>query len=58
LVAFVWLLVQEIIGFSRAHNIEMGKAALAVFLPMIVCCGCLALIGVGIAIAASSGAFR
>ena len=58
LVAFVWLFVQEIVGFSKAHDIDMGKSALAVFLPMIVCCGCFTVIGIGIAIAASSGAFR
>ena len=58
LVAFVWLFVLEIVGFSKAHDIDMGKSALAVFLPMIVCCGCFTVIGIGIAIAASTGAFR
>jgi phage FluMu protein Com len=45
LVAFVWLIVIEIIGFAQAHETTMGKAALAVLLPIIVCFVCL-LVGV------------
>jgi phage FluMu protein Com len=37
LIAFVWLVVLEIIGFARAHEISTGKAALAVLLPMVLC---------------------
>lgn len=38
LVAFVWLIVLLIIGYARGHEIDTGKAALAVFLPLIACC--------------------
>lgn len=34
----IWALVVEIIGLARAHETSTGKAALAVFLPLIVCC--------------------
>ena len=37
LIALVWLIVLEIIGFAQAHEISTGKAALAVLLPMMVC---------------------
>jgi hypothetical protein len=40
LAAFVWLIVLEILGFAQAHETTAGKAALAVFLPFIVCGGC------------------
>jgi hypothetical protein len=39
LVAAVWNIVVEIIGLARAHETDTGKAAMAVLLPMIVCCG-------------------
>ena len=35
----VWCLVVEVIGLARAHEIDTGKAVLAVILPLIVCCG-------------------
>lgn len=35
----VWMIVIEIIGLREAHGISGGKAALAVFLPLIICCG-------------------
>ncbi len=38
-IASIWGLVAEIIGLGRAHETTTGKAALAVFLPLIVCCG-------------------
>ena len=38
LVGVIWGLVIEIIGVARAHEIDTGKAALAVFLPLIACC--------------------
>jgi hypothetical protein len=44
----IWALVIEIIGLSRAHDIPVGKAILAVFLPLIVCCGLIILIAGGI----------
>ena len=35
----IWLIVMLIIGFSKAHEIPPGKAALAVLLPFGLCCG-------------------
>jgi hypothetical protein len=51
LVAAGWVLVAEIIGLAKAHEIEMGKSALAVFLPIIVCGGCMiGIIGAAVAV--------
>jgi DNA-directed RNA polymerase subunit RPC12/RpoP len=59
LVAFVWVLAQEIIGLARAHETTTGKAAMAVVLPMVVCMGCMAAIIAifVVGIAGASGAF-
>jgi len=38
-IAFVWNLVVECVGISRAHETDIGRAVLAVFLPLIICCG-------------------
>jgi hypothetical protein len=38
-IAFVWSLVCNCIGLARAHETDTGRAVLAVFLPLIVCCG-------------------
>jgi hypothetical protein len=59
LLAVVWAVVLYIIGLKEAHEITGGKAAFAVFLPLIVCCG---LITIAIAMfmglaAASLGTF-
>ena len=35
----IWHIVIECIGLSRAHETTIGKAVLAVFLPILVCCG-------------------
>src|SRR5262249_61402647 len=35
----VWALVCNCIGLARAHEPATGRAVLAVFLPLIVCCG-------------------
>jgi hypothetical protein len=40
----IWALVLQIIGLSRAHRVSGGKAALAVLLPLAVCCGCFVLL--------------
>jgi hypothetical protein len=45
-IAGVWNIVVEIIGLSRAHEIDTGKAVLAVLLPILVCCGGLLLLGI------------
>jgi hypothetical protein len=39
LIAGVWALVVNCIGLARAHETDTGRAVLAVFLPLIVCCG-------------------
>ncbi|MCY2989070.1 MAG: YIP1 family protein [Planctomycetota bacterium] len=42
-------LIHEIIGLSVAHETTKGKAAAAVLLPLLVCCGLLALlVGLGV----------
>ena len=38
-IAGVWALVCSCIGLARAHETDTGRAVLAVFLPLIVCCG-------------------
>jgi len=38
-IAAVWGLVLYCIGLARAHEIETGRAVIAVLLPLIVCCG-------------------
>jgi hypothetical protein len=39
LIAGVWALVVNCIGLARAHETSTGRAVLAIFLPLIVCCG-------------------
>jgi hypothetical protein len=39
IIAGVWALVLNCIGLARAHETDTGRAVLAVFLPLIVCCG-------------------
>lgn len=46
LIAAIWTIVAEIIGLAEVHNIGKGRAALAVFLPLIVCCGFFLALGV------------
>jgi hypothetical protein len=50
LIAGVWALVVNCIGLARAHETSTGRAVLAVFLPLVVCCG------VGILLAMMFGA--
>jgi hypothetical protein len=38
-ISCVWALVCICIGLARAHQTDTGRAVLAVFLPLIVCCG-------------------
>jgi hypothetical protein len=38
-IAGIWGLVAECIGLARAHETDTGRAVLAVFLPVILCCG-------------------
>jgi hypothetical protein len=49
-ISFVWTIVCYCIGLARAHDTDTGRAVLAVFLPLIVCCGGLVILfmfGVG-----------
>jgi hypothetical protein len=39
LVGSIWCIVLYVIGFSKAHDISVGRAALAVLLPLFLCCG-------------------
>jgi hypothetical protein len=53
IIAVVYHIVLECIGLSRAHPTTTGKALMAIFLPMIVCCGLIVLLiillgGIGI----------
>lgn len=38
----LWALVLYIVGLAAAHRTSYGKAALAVLLPMVLCCVCIA----------------
>ena len=57
LIALVWGLVLYIIGLAVAHRTTQGKAALAVLLPVVLCCVCVAALAAafGAAIAAAVG---
>jgi hypothetical protein len=39
IIAGVWAIVVSCIGLARAHETETWRAVVAVFLPLIVCCG-------------------
>lgn len=41
LIAWVWRLILEVVGLSQAHKTETWKAALAVVLPLLLCCLCI-----------------
>jgi hypothetical protein len=53
----IYSIVLESIGCSRVHQIGIGKAVLAVLLPMIVCCGLIAVL-LAILIASSGGELK
>jgi hypothetical protein len=38
-IACVWGIVVNCIGLARAHETDTGRAVLAIFLPLVVCCG-------------------
>jgi len=56
-IAAVWALVLYIIGLAIAHRTTQGKSALAVLLPLALCCVCVAILvaAFGAAIAAAIG---
>jgi len=39
LISGVWGVVCACFGLARAHETDTGRAVLAVFLPLIICCG-------------------
>jgi hypothetical protein len=39
MISWIWSLVLVIIGLQHAHQITGAKAAFAVFLPLVICCG-------------------
>lgn len=41
LIAFFWRLVLEIVGLAQTHKTDGWKAALAVLLPLCLCCVCI-----------------
>ena len=52
MIAGVWGLIADCIGISRSHETDIGRAVIAVVLPVVICCGgivvlCL-MLGVGI----------
>jgi hypothetical protein len=55
LIGFVWGRVLEIIGLSAAHRTEGWKAALAVFIPLLLCCLCV--VGAGVLFGAGLAQF-
>src|SRR5262245_4641283 len=42
-VAIIWGLVLQVIGLKEAHKTTTGKAVLAVLIPILLCCTCLAI---------------
>ena len=42
LIAFFWRRILEAIGLSTAHKCDPWKAVVAVILPMLLCCACIA----------------
>jgi hypothetical protein len=59
-VGALWAIVLEILGLATAHRTTQGKAAVAVLLPIALCCACAAVLVVafGAAIFAAIGASR
>jgi len=56
-VGFFWGLLILIIGLKEAHHSSYKRTAMAVSLPLIACCFCAVLVGVGIAMSGLSLAY-
>ncbi len=54
-IAGIWAIVVTCIGLARAHETETWRAVVAVFLPVIVCCGFIICAGIFIPALAHSG---
>jgi hypothetical protein len=39
IIALVWGLIADCIGISRSHDTDIGRAVMAVMLPLVLCCG-------------------
>jgi hypothetical protein len=39
IIALVWGLIADCIGISRTHETDIGRAVMAVLLPLVLCCG-------------------
>ncbi len=39
LIFLVWGLIADCIGISRSHETDIGRAVIAVLLPVVICCG-------------------
>ena len=39
IIALVWGLIADCIGISRSHETDIGRAVMAVMLPLVLCCG-------------------
>ncbi|HEX2254283.1 MAG TPA: YIP1 family protein [Thermoanaerobaculia bacterium] len=46
LIQFVWGIILQILGIAELHQTSRGKAALAVLLPLVLCCLCGVALGV------------
>jgi hypothetical protein len=46
MVAAVYQIVLNCIGLTQAHQTTTGKALMAIFLPLIICCGVCIIFGV------------
>ena len=57
-IAAIWGIVLYVIGLSRVHHTTTGKALLAVLLPLVLCCVCIAIFAatMGAAMFAAIGA--
>ena len=48
----IWMLIADCIAIARSHETDMGRAVIAVLLPLVICCGGLVVIclmlGIGI----------
>ena len=60
LIGIVWRLILEIVGLAQAHKTEGWKAALAIVLPLVFCCVCIAfgLVAFGAALAQALQQFK
>jgi hypothetical protein len=56
LISLIWFVILQTLGVAEGHRCSQGKAALAVLLPLLLCCACVAvLLSAGIGTAILSG---